>query len=90
MDPCIMPAFHVYIRNELSRLLIEDLYDLVLLFNQPSTQETRRRMRFVMGELRFLGSSQGEDTLNQIQHMKSCYGCQSSFYKWVDNGMKSL
>ena len=85
-----MSAFHVYIRNELSRLLIEDLYDLILLFNQPSAEETRGKMGLVMGELRFLGVSQGADILNQIQHMKSCYGCQSSFYKWVDNGMKSL
>jgi hypothetical protein len=90
MDSCIMPTFYISVRNELSRLLIEDLYNLVLLFNQPSVEETRGKMSLVMGELRFLGSSQGEDTLNQIEHMKSCYGCKSSFYKWVDGGMKGL
>jgi hypothetical protein len=71
-------------RDILSRLLIEDLRDLVLLMNQQSVSETRNKMKYVMGELIFLGATRGEDILNQIEHIKICPGCQGSFIKWID------
>lgn len=73
---------YLLIKNLLNPLLIGDLYDLILLFNQPSGTETRSSMGIVMEELKFLGVTNGSDLINQVQHLKMCEACKNSFHKW--------